>query len=109
MWVLLALPFFPEPACQPRQFQGRVWMTSSRATKGVDAHLHPGLFQRRMNTCGSGCATPVEWTMIPLGTIFPPGLVTVILCQELLTQLQFHGSLLCPYKGCSILCRLLFY
>lgn len=69
---MLALPFFPEPACQPRQFQGRVWMTSSRATKAWTHTSTPGLFQRRMNTCGSGCATPVEWTMIPLGTIFRP-------------------------------------
>ena len=70
--MLLALPRLPVPACQPRMIQGRVWMTRSSATKAWTHFSTPGLFQRRMNTSGSGWATPVEWTMTPLGVMVRP-------------------------------------
>ena len=67
----------PCPRCcgveqQARQVQGRACTTPPRWTKAWTQASTPGRSQLRRNTSTSGWATPVEWTMIPLGTMVRP-------------------------------------
>ena len=74
MWVLLAEvpPARGVPACQPRRSQGRVCTTPPVWTKAWTQAFTPGRSQLLRKTSTSGWATPVEWTMIPLGTMVRP-------------------------------------
>ena len=74
MWVLLAdtPPFLGLPACQARWVQGRVWITPPWWTMAWTQASASGLSQSLRKAAGSGWATPVEWTMIPLGTMVRP-------------------------------------